>query len=136
MATWEFNDTALPQNQAVPKGDRGERHQGEEDREEGGYGVEGSVGTGRDDVLLGEHLDRVGDAVKESQRPKAEDAGAVGADPILDEGRLFALHPGMQPRQVQHREENEPRQCELDDQVFHYVTVAPAAGSTGRTSTP
>ncbi len=88
--------------------DRGEGHQGEEDRKEGSQCVKSSVRPGRDNVLLGEHLDRVGRAVKNSQQLEAEDGGAVGSNPILDEGRLLPLHPCMEPRQVQYPEKNDP----------------------------
>ena len=73
---------------------------------------------------LGEHLHRVGHTVEQSQRPKPEDRGTVGPDPVLDERGLLPFHPGVEPCQVQHREENEARQDELDDQVFHHGAAA------------
>ena len=58
------------------------------------------------------------------QRPKPEDRGTVGPDPVLDERGLLPFHPGVEPCQVQHREENEARQDELDDHVFHHGAAA------------
>ena len=89
---------------------------------------------------LVEHLHRVGQTVEQSQQPKPEDGGAVGPDPVLDERGLLPLHPGVEPRHVQHREENKARQDELDDHVFyHGATVpalAPESGPVGVISTP
>ena len=79
--------------------------------------MEDLVRAGRDDVLLGEHLDGVGEGMEQPHQPEAEDAGAVGPDPVLDDGRLLALDPGVQPRQVQDAEEHDRRQHQLDGHV-------------------
>ena len=126
----------LPDVEAVPKGNRGEGHQGEEHGKKRGQGVERLVGAGRDDVLLGEHFDRIGDAVKQSQQAKAEDRRSVGADPILDQSGLFPLYPRMKPGQVQDREKNDSGQNDFDDQEFDHGTFVPGRGSVVATSTP
>jgi hypothetical protein len=53
--------------------------------------------------------------MEEAHQPPPEDAGAVGANPVLDDGRLLALQPGMQRGQVQDAEEHDACQGELDD---------------------
>ena len=85
------------------------------------------VGAGGNDILLGEHLDGVRKGMKEAHQPPSQNAGAVGSDPVLDDRRLFALQPGMQRREVQHPEEQEDRQSQLDAQVNHDPAI-PAAG--------
>src|SRR5207249_10167218 len=111
-------------------------HQREEDRKKRGQGVEGLIRAGRDDVLLAEHLDHIGDAVERSQQPKTKDVGAVGADPVLEEGGLLPLHPGMKPRQVQSREKDDAGQDDLDCQNFDHDLTAPGAGLAGGASAP
>src|SRR2546426_10432033 len=89
------------------------------------------IRTSRDDILLAEHLDHIGDAVERSQQPKAEDVGAVGPDAVLDECGLLPLHPGMKPRQVQSREKDDAGERHFDEQHLHHgftaVTLTPCA---------
>src|SRR5207245_71981 len=94
----------------------------------GGQDMESSVCPGRDNVLLGKHLDGVGKGMEQPHRPEPQDAGAVGPNSVLDEGRLLALYPGMQPCQIHDPEEHDARQDELDDQVFHHVAAVPPSG--------
>ena len=87
-------------------------------------------------ILLGEHLDGVGERMEQPHHPPAENAGAVGADPVLNDGRLLALQPGMQPRQVQDAEEHDARQSELDDQVFDHGAAVAVRGFGSANAAP
>ena len=69
--------------------------------------MEDPVRAGRDDVFLREHLHGIGEGMEQPHQAEAEDAGAVGADAVLNDGRLLALDPGMQPGQVQDTEEDD-----------------------------
>jgi hypothetical protein len=89
--------------------------------------VESPVGTARNDVLLGEHLDRIGEAVKQAQHAKSKNAGPVGPDAVLNQGRLLPLDPGMKAGEVQNDEENEQSQHKFDQEHFDHGGVAPAA---------
>jgi hypothetical protein len=73
--------------------------------------------------------------MEESQQSKPKDAGTVGPNAVLNQGRLFSLHPGMKSCEVQDGEENDPCKRELNDQHFHHGAVAPAALAVV-TSTP
>ena len=130
-------DDAVAENEAVAERDGGKGHQSEEDREEGGERMKNPVGAGGNDILLGEHLDGVRKGMKEAHQPPSQNAGAVGPDPVLDDRRLFALQPGMQRREVQHPEEQEDRQSQLDAQVNHDPAIQSACSlraSAGSTS--
>src|ERR1700730_4874566 len=72
------------------------------------------------EVLLGEHLDGVSKGMKQSDQPEAHDAGAVRPDSVLNDRRLLALDPGMQPRKVQDPKEHDGDQDELDGESHHY----------------
>ena len=60
-----------------------------------------------------------------------EDARAVGPEPILHDGRLFALHPGQEPAEVQHHEHGESHgnglEQEIEGEIAHPFTMAPAS---------
>ena len=99
--------TRSPRWRGGPERDRGEGDQSKKDREERSDRVQDLVRAGRDDVLLGEHLQYIGHAVEHPQHREPEDGGAVRADPILNQGGLFPLDPGMKPRQVQDRGKNQ-----------------------------
>ncbi len=113
-------DHPIAPDDVVPEGDSREGDEGEENREERGQGMQDLVRAFRDEVLLGEHLDRVGDRVEEPQHRESQDVGAVRADPVLHDRGLLSLDPGMEAREVQDPEEQDAREDELDDQVFHH----------------
>ena len=58
-------------------------------------GLERALGH---EVLLGEHLDRVGDGMEKAYEREAQDVGAVGADAVLHDGALLAFDPAQQAR--------------------------------------
>ena len=89
--------------------------------------MENPVCPGWDKVLLGKHLDGVGKGMEQPYRPEPKDAGAIGPDSVLDEGRLLALYPGMQPCQVHDPEEHDERHDQLDGQVRHHGRATPGA---------
>src|SRR5438128_7783744 len=89
--------------------------------------MENSVCPGWDKVLLRKHLDGVGKRMEQPYRPEPKDAGAIGPDSVLDEGRLLALYPGMQPCQVHDPEEHDERHDQLDGQVCHHGATTPGA---------
>jgi hypothetical protein len=92
-----------------------------EEREDGGKGEDGArfeqpaVGMGGPEGLLGQHLHRVRDDVREpAQRAVAQpgevDPRAVGADPVLNQRAPFPLgdgeHGGDQHHEEQHQEDD------------------------------
>ncbi len=92
--------------------------------------MEDLVRPGRDDVLLGEHLDGVGQRMEQPHHPPPVDAGAVGPDSVLDDGRLLALQPGVERCQVQDAEEHERHHGQLDGHVYHDAAVPAAASAS------
>src|SRR5262249_49411679 len=129
----EFDD-AIPDDKAIPERNSGKRHQSEENRKERRQIVESLVGSDRYDILLREHFQHIGHAMKHSQHPKAKDVGTVRANTILDKSRLLPLHPRVKSGQVQCSEKDNSRQHQLDDQEFHHVPPPPCL--TVATSTP
>ena len=124
--------TRSPRIEPIPERNGGKGDEGEEDRKERGQSVEDPVCSGRDDVFLGEHLDGVGKGMEQPHQPEPEDAGAVGPDSVLDDRRLLALDPGVQPGKVQHPKKHEQGQDQLDCQIRHGAG-APAT-AVGRAS--
>ncbi len=114
MPTFEIGhlqiDRATADHQHVAERHRRERDEHGKDRQEGAEQVQELVGARRDDVLLGEHLDRVGDQRvddAEVERQEAtEDVGAVGADAVLDERAALALDPEQHDAQVEHHQQH------------------------------
>src|SRR5437667_9679889 len=82
--------------------------------------VEGLVGIGWNNILLPVHLHEIGYAMERSEHPKTEDGRTIRANAVLNEGRLFALHPGVKSREVQRSEKDDSRQDELDDHHFDH----------------
>src|SRR5258705_2969627 len=89
--------------------------------------MQNPVCPGRDNVLLGKPVDGVGKRMEQPYCPHAKDAGAIGPDSVLDEGRLLAFYPGMQPCQVHDPEEHDERHGQLDGQVGHHGAATPGA---------
>jgi hypothetical protein len=85
--------------------------------------VEDPVCAGRDDVFLREHLHGIGEGMEQPHQSKAEDARTVRSDAILNDGRLLALDPGMQPGEVQDTEEYDAHQRQFNEQVYHHWRI-------------
>src|SRR5216683_7236005 len=86
--------------------------------------MESSVCPGWDNVLLGKHLDGVGKGMEQPHHSEPQDAGPVGPNSVLDEGRLLALYPGMQPCQIHDPEEHDERHDQLNGQICHGAAVS------------
>src|SRR5207247_8523149 len=68
-------------------------------------------------VVFREHLSRVCEWVDQSEQAKLADRRAVGADAVLHDRRLLALHPREQPAQVEDEEHDEGDAPEGDAEV-------------------
>ena len=83
-----------------PHGHHGEHQQGRHGHHRGRQLKDEGVGLGRDDILLGQQLDRVGDGLQQT-----ENARPVGAQPDLEACQQFALQPDeVTGREQQHAE--------------------------------
>src|SRR5438128_1719806 len=87
----------------------------------------------RMEVLLREHLDRVGERVEQAQQAEPEDRRAVGADAVLHDRRLLALDPREEPAKVEDEEHDEGDAPEGDAEVrgAHWSGVREAGCDRG-----
>src|SRR5262249_4103570 len=69
-------------------------------------------------------LDGVRQRVEQTHQAPPQDVRAIRPYPILDDGRLLPLQPGVQRREVQHTEEDEQRENQLDCQVDHVTPTS------------
>ena len=128
-------DLAPQDLQGVAERDRREGGQAEEHRHERGELEHQLVRARGGEVLLGQHLDRVGQRVEQPQDANAEAehgyGRAVGPDPVLHDRGLLALDPGQEPAEVQHHEHDEPDRDRLEQQIegdaAHAFTTRPAS---------
>src|SRR5262249_50888968 len=115
----------------VSEGDGGESAQGEEDRDERRQLEHEPVRPRGHEVFLGQHLDGIGQWVEETQDADAEDARAIGAQPVLHDGGLLALHPGEDAAEVEHHEHDERHGNGLEEEIKahsrHAFTMAPVS---------
>ena len=128
-------DLAPQDLQGVAERDRREGGQAEEHRHERGELEHQLVRARGGEVLLGQHLDRVGQGVEQPQDADAEaehgDGRAVGPDPVLHDRGLLALDPGQEPAEVQHHEHHEADRDGLEQEIeghaAHAFTMRPAS---------
>ncbi len=126
-------DHPIADAQGVAEGNGREGGQGKEHRHERSQREEQAVGARGTEVLLGQHLQRVGERMEQPEDAQAEDGRAVGADAVLHDGRLLALDPGEEAPQVQHHEHHEGDGSEPGEEVAgdgaHDFTICPASPS-------